>query len=211
MPNPGRTFWNADAISDSGAKYQERFNAQAPAWCRPGFVTLNRDQQYLSLFVDDEVSGSWFARHGLTPDGYQSEFDAAAAKGFFPACVQAAGDDKVSARFAAIFVKSEDKVAKQFHAKGPVESAAIDAIIKQAMTDSPVRHASLAIVHGTKLVYARGYTMAEPDWPQVEPTTCFRLASVSKSVTALAVYQLIEKGSLKLSHKLQDLLALKTP
>jgi len=92
-----------------------------------------------------------------------------------------------------------------------VANAGIDAIIQQAMKDSPVRDASLAIVHGTKLVYARGYTLAEPDWPQVQPATCFRIASVSKTVTALAIYQLIEAGTLKVAYKLQDILQLKTP
>ena len=151
------------------------------------------------------------ARHGLTPADYQNEFNTWTGNGFFPACVQAAGPDKAAARFAVIFVKSETVVAKQFSATGPVSNANIDAVIKQAMKDSPVRHASLSIVHGTRLVYARGYTMAEPNWPVVQPTTCFRMASVSKTVTSLAVYQLIEAGALKLGHKLQDILALKTP
>jgi CubicO group peptidase (beta-lactamase class C family) len=73
------------------------------------------------------------------------------------------------------------------------------------------RHASLAIVHGTKLVYARGYTFAETDWPIAQPTTRFRLASVSKTITSLAVFQLIEAGSLALTDTLQSILELKTP
>jgi CubicO group peptidase (beta-lactamase class C family) len=92
-----------------------------------------------------------------------------------------------------------------------VANTNIDNVIKQAMKDSPVRHASLAIVHGTKLVYARGYAMAEPEWPAVQPTTGFRMASVSKCATALAIYQLIESKTLSLTDKLQDILQLKTP
>jgi CubicO group peptidase (beta-lactamase class C family) len=210
VPN-GKTLWNADGVSDGSSTYQQRFNAETSGWCRVAFVTLNTDHQYLSLFVDNEVPGSWYARHGITPDEYQVEFDHWTGKGFFPVCVQAAGPDKDSARFAAIFVKSESTVAKQFTATGPVANTSIDNVIQQAMKDSPVRHASLAIVHGTQLVYARGYTMAEPDWPIVQPTTCFRMASVSKCATALAAYQLIEKGKLKLKDKLQDILQLKTP
>jgi len=151
------------------------------------------------------------ARLDMTPDGYQTEFNTWTGKSFFPVCVQAAGSSAASARFAALFVQSENTVTKQFHATGPVANTDIDNVIRQAMQDSPVRHASLAIVHGTKLVYARGYTMAEPDWPVVQPTTFFRVASVSKTVTALAVFQLIESGKLKLSDKLQNILQLKTP
>jgi CubicO group peptidase (beta-lactamase class C family) len=211
VPNPGKTFWNADGVSDSAGEFQGRFNTETSGWCRVGFVTLNKDSQYLSLFVDNEVSGSWYARHAMTPSDYQIEFDSWTGKGFLPACVQAAGSDKNSARLAAIFVKSENTVPKQFTATGPTANTGIDKVIRQAMQDSPVRHASLAIVYRTKLVYARGYAMAEPDWPAVQPTTCFRLASVSKCSTALAIYQLIEAGMLKLTHTLQYILQLKTP
>jgi CubicO group peptidase (beta-lactamase class C family) len=210
VPNMGHVLWNNDGLLDDAATYQARFNAETSAWCRPSFVTLDVDNRYMSLFVDSEV-GPWVARHNMTPDGYQTEFDTWTGKSFFPVCVQAAGSSAASARFAALFVQTEGTTAKQFHATGPVTNNGIDNVIRQAMQDSPVRHASLAIVHGTKLVYARAYTMAEPDWPVVQPTTCFRMASVSKTVTALAIFQLIEAGKLKLSDKLQDLLQLKTP
>ncbi len=210
VPNTGHVLWNSDGLLDDAAIYQARFNADTSAWCRPAFVTLDGDNRYMSLFVDNEV-GPWVGRHDMTPDGYQTEFNTWTGKSFFPVCVQAAGSSASSVRFAALFVQSENTVAKQFHASGPVANTDIDNVIHQAMEDSPVRHASLAIVHGTKLVYACGYTMAEPDWPVVQPTTFFRMASVSKTVTALAVFQLIESGKLKLSDKLQDILQLKTP
>ena len=210
VPNTGHVLWNNDGLLDDTATYQARFNAETSAWCRPAFVTLDGDNRYMSFFVDNEV-GPWVARHNMTPDSYQTEFNTWTGKSFFPVCVQAAGSSGSSARFAALFVQSENAVAKQFHATGPVANTDIDNVIRQAMQDSPVRNASLAIVHGTKLVYARGYTMAEPNWPTVQPTTFFRMASVSKTVTALAVFQLIETGKLKLSDKLQDILQLKTP
>ena len=57
---------------------------------------------------------------------------------------------------------------------------------------------------------ARGYTLAPPDWPTCQPTTPFRIASVSKTVTALALYQAIEAGRLKLDDRMQDILALRS-
>ena len=210
MPNTDKTLWNTDGISDTAAGYQARFNAEASAWCRPAFVTLNGDNQYLSLFVDREI-GPWVARHNMTPADYQTEFNTWTGKHYFPVCVQAAGSSAQSARFSALFAKSETTVPKQFHATGPAANAAIDAVIQAAMRDSPVRHAALGIVQGTKLVYARGYTMAEPDWPLAQPTTRFRLASVSKTITALAIFQLIQAGTLHLGDKLEAILKLKTP
>jgi CubicO group peptidase (beta-lactamase class C family) len=212
-PNSRQTFWNNDGILDSASTYQGRFDAEFSEWCRPAFVTLNTSRQYLSLFVDSQI-GAWQAQHGLTPAQYQDAFDKWKQQGYFPACVQAAGPDANSATFAAIFVKSQDTAKKKFTPTGPVTNTSIDNVIQQEMQAAgPVRHAALAIVHGTQLVYARGYTLAEPDWPVVQPTTCFRLASCSKTPTALAIFQLIDEGLLNTSpwDKLQDILALKTP
>ena len=210
VPNSGQTLWNNDGITDSASYYQQRFDAENSGWARPAFVTLNTSAQYLPLFVDDQI-GPWQARHGLTPAGYQTEFDTWTKQGYFPICVQAAGPDSSSATFAAIFAKSQRVVAKPFLATGPVANAQIDAVVQQAMQNYGVRHASLAIVQGTQLVYARGYTMAEAGWPTAEPTTCFRLASVSKLPTAIAIYQLIQAGKLNLSATAQSILGLKTP
>lgn len=211
MPNTGNVLWNNDGLVEDAGSYQARFNAETSAWCRPSFVTLDGDNRYMSLFVANET-GPWVARHNLTPPEYQIEFNTWTAKNYFPICVQAAGSSAASARFAALFVQSEDIVAKEFSATGPIANAAIDAVVQQTMQEYPtVRHASLAIVHGRKLVYARGYTLAEPSWPVVQPTTRFRLASVSKTITSLAVFQLIEAGKLALSDPLQGILQLKTP
>jgi CubicO group peptidase (beta-lactamase class C family) len=211
VPNADNTLWNNDGLQDSASDYQSRFNAETAAWIRPSFVTLNGDNQYLSVFVANEV-GPYWARHGMSPADYQDYFNTYTAEGFFPGCVQAAGADALSARFAALFDKSSDIIAKQFTATGPVANSAIDAAVQKIMVAYPVaRQASLAIVHGTQLVYARGYTMAEPDWPVVQPTTFFRLASVSKTVTALAIFQLIDSGKLKLTDTLQGILTLTKP
>lgn len=209
VPNTDKVIWNADGLVETADAYQNRFNAQTSGWCRPSLVTVSPDTRYLSLFVDNEV-GPWVARHAMTADQYQKEFDTWTPKGYFPICVQGGGSGS-STRYAALFVKSEAAVGKQFQATGPVANADIDAVIAQAMKDSPVRHASLAIVKGTKLVYARAYTWGEPDWPLAQPTSRFRLASVSKTVMALAIYQLIESMGLKLGDKVQDILQLKTP
>jgi CubicO group peptidase (beta-lactamase class C family) len=211
MPNTRAVLWNNDGLLDDPGDYQARFDAETSAWCRPAFVTLNGDNRYLSLFTADET-GPWVARHDLTPAQYQAEFDTWTAKGYFPARVQAAGSSAASARFAALFVRREAPVPKHFTATGPVANHHIDAVVREVMRTAPVaRHAALAIVHGTKLVYARGYTLAEPDWPIARPTTRFRLASVSKTVTALAAMQLIQAGALHPADTLQGILQLKTP
>ena len=209
QPNPGATLWNCDALDDTPDYYQARFDAETAAWIRPGFVTVGPGNTYMSLFVANEM-GPWQARHNMTPGEYQTQFSALTAGGYFPVCVQASGADAASARFAALFVQQQTIVPRQFTPTGPVANKHIDDVVRAMMqTDPTVRHAALAIVHGTKLVYARGYTLAEPDWPIVQPTTFFRLASVSKLVTALAVFQLLETGALDAARSVQDYLQLK--
>ena len=209
--NPDATLWNCDGLTESPADYQARFDAETAAWIRPGFVTVGPSNTYMSLFVANEI-GPWQARHNMTPAEYQTQFDALTAQEYFPVCVQAAGADAASAHFAALFVQQQTIVPRQFTPTGPVADASIDAVVQALMQSHPtVRHAALAIVHGTKLVYARGYTLAEPDWPIVQPTTFFRLASVSKLVTALAVFQLLETGALDAARSVQDYLNLSAP
>jgi CubicO group peptidase (beta-lactamase class C family) len=211
MPNTGAVPWNNDGLTEDAGAYQGRFDAETSAWCRPSFVTLDGDNRYMSLFVADEI-GPCVARHNMTPDGYQTEFNRWTAKNYFPICVQAAGSSATAARFAALFVQTEDIVAKRFSATGPIANAKIDNAVQEIMQTYPVaRHASLTVVHGKRLVYARGYTLAEQSWPVVQPTTHFRVASVSKTVTALAVFQLIEHKTLALTDTLQSILQLKTP
>lgn len=208
LPNTGKTIWNADGINETSDQYQARFNAQAAGWCRPAQVATTGGR-YASLFVHNDI-GPWVARHGMSADGYQNEFNAWTAKSYFPISVQGGGSG-ADTRYTALFVKQETPLPQMFTPVGPTVNDAIDNVILAAMRDSPVFNASLAIVHGKKLVYARAYSYGEPDWPVCQPTSYFRIASVSKFVTALAIYQLIGEGKLALTDKLQDILQLKTP
>jgi hypothetical protein len=201
--------WNADGVLESGSDFQARFDAEVSGWCRLSHITLDAEQRYLSMFVDRQI-GPWIAEFGLTSDGYQSKFDALTQEGFFPICVQGGGSGS-STRYAAVFVKQEDPRPEQFSATGPVANADIDNVIHAAMMNSPVGHASLAIVHAGKLVYARGYSWGDADWPVCQPTSRFRMASVSKTVAALAIYQLIGEHELALTETVQSILQLKTP
>jgi CubicO group peptidase (beta-lactamase class C family) len=209
LPNTANTVWNADGVNETGDQYQARFNAQAAGWCRPVQVATNGAGHFFSMFAHNEI-GPWVARHGMTADAYQAEFNIWTAKGYFPLSVQGGGSGS-DTRYTALFAKQETALPQTFTPVGPTANAAIDNVIMQAMRDSPVWNASLAIVHGKKLVYARAYSYGEPDWPICQPTSRFRIASVSKFVTALAIYQLIGEGKLALTDKLQDILQLKTP
>ncbi len=61
------------------------------------------------------------------------------------------------------------------------------------------RGASLAIARNGRLVWARGYGLADADLGQpVQPTSIFRVGSITKTITAIAVMKLVEDGELGL-------------
>jgi len=209
--NPAKTIWNADGIDETLAVSQQRFNAQTSSFARLRFMTSSRGQRFLSIYSDDQI-GPWLAEGNLTSAGYQAAFNTQTANGFFPLLVQAAGEG-AAARFSVIFTKQETILPR-----GPVVTSAastavpaIDSAMQSIMQASNVRGASLAITKGTRLVYAAGYTNAEAGYPQTKPLTYFRLASLSKTITALAIHVLIEKGSISLGKTIQSILNLKTP
>ena len=87
----------------------------------------------------------------------------------------------------------------------------IDQAVRKVMAGGGVHGASLAIVSGTRLVFAKGYTLGPPSTPLVGPTTYFRQASVSKLITSLAIMQLVDEGKLTLGTRMQSILHLRAP
>ena len=55
-----------------------------------------------------------------------------------------------------------------------------------------------AVVHGDEAVLLQGFGRTETDGDAVDPDAPFFIASLSKSLTAIAVMQLVEQGSLRL-------------
>jgi N-acyl-D-amino-acid deacylase len=87
--------------------------------------------------------------------------------------------------------------------------AAFDREMEQFMQARGVPGGALAVVKDRRLVYAKGYGWADRDARrEVRPDSLFRIASVSKPVTAVAVMKLVEEGRLDLDAPAFDLLRL---
>jgi CubicO group peptidase (beta-lactamase class C family) len=210
VDNPQGVCWTMDGLADTAGGYQSRFDAVVPAWGRPFQVAVSPDARYASIFRDD-LTGDFVARHELTSAGYQQEFDRLVPQGYWPVSVRGGGAG-AAARFAVVFAKTDQPVGLSWRPPtGPVSNAAIDDVMRQAMERHRIRGAGLALVRKGKLVYARGYTLAEPGYPKVQPTTRFRQASVSKFIVALAIHRLIQDGQLTLTTPVQDVLSLTHP
>lgn len=79
---------------------------------------------------------------------------------------------------------------------------AYDSIIPAFMARYRVPGASVAVMRNGKLVFARGYGYADTTSKAlVDPTSLFRIASVTKTITSAATMKLVEQGALSLDAK----------
>ncbi|WP_186776398.1 serine hydrolase domain-containing protein [Rubripirellula reticaptiva] len=77
--------------------------------------------------------------------------------------------------------------------------AVYDRSMREFMKEHRIPGASIAVTNRGKVVFARGYGYADvSNGEQVNPDSLFRIASISKPITAVAILQLIEKGKLSL-------------
>ena len=87
------------------------------------------------------------------------------------------------------------------------ELAAFDDLLVRFVREQDAPGASLALAHRGKLLYARGFGLADrATGAPVRPTTRFRIASVSKPLTAVAILKLVEAGKLGLDDPVLPLL-----
>jgi N-acyl-D-amino-acid deacylase len=85
---------------------------------------------------------------------------------------------------------------------------AFDAPLRQFLQQWELPGATVAVMEEGKLAFARGYGFAGPDTDEpVDPGALFRIGSLSKPVTAVAVLNLVEQGDLALDDRALDILS----
>ncbi len=90
--------------------------------------------------------------------------------------------------------------------------APFDDLMLKFLADNQVPGAALAVAKDGKLVYARGFGHADQQLGlPVQPGMRFRIASISKPITAAAILKLIEMGLLKLDDHVFAVLQIALP
>lgn len=85
--------------------------------------------------------------------------------------------------------------------------AAFDEMMLDFLKTNQAPGASLAVTKDSKLIYARGFGYADVESKRpVQPDSLFRIASISKPITAVAVLQQVEQGKFKLDDRVFDVL-----
>ena len=92
---------------------------------------------------------------------------------------------------------------------GPMESSMepFRTEMSKLMLEHQVPGASLAVARHGKVVYANAFGFADVSSKElVQPESLFRIASISKPITAVAILQLVERGQLQLEDRVVDCL-----
>ncbi len=86
------------------------------------------------------------------------------------------------------------------------ELSVLDETMRDYMTSRDISAGSLAVTYKGRLVFARAYTWSTADATPTEPSSLFRIASISKPITAAAVMKLVEEQKLGLDDTVFDIL-----
>jgi N-acyl-D-amino-acid deacylase len=86
--------------------------------------------------------------------------------------------------------------------------AAYDQAIPELMKKYAIPGGAVAVLRDGKLIYARGFGYADVEnKTPVKPDALFRIASVSKPITSVAIMKLVEDGKLKLDDRVAPFIA----
>ena len=107
----------------------------------------------------------------------------------------------------ALTLAATGTVSAQSGAAMALEQARVDALMNRFVGPNEPG-AAVVVSRGDSVVFAAGYGVADVTTSaRITPATAFRLASVSKQMTAAAILTLVDSGRLRLDARLDALLA----
>jgi len=172
----------------TSAQYQTEFNNLANQGYRlvhvSGYGVGNQDF-YAAIW--EKTSGpAWVARHRMTSPEYQGEFNNYYYQGYRLEMI------------SGYTVGNQDRYAAIWRSVGmsPADIGFIDGKIQAYMQKHNLPGMSIGVVKDGRLVFAKGYGFADTqNQVKVNPAHLFRIASVSKPITGVAIMNLIEEGN----------------
>ncbi len=160
------------------------------------------------VWVADKPAPAWELRQGLTAAQYREEEDHWTSRGYRPQNVTAYVQDG-QVLYAAVWARDAAAVPLPRTGRFVPELEPFDRALTQFMRDRHIPAGALAVVKDGRLVLSRGYGYADREWTKPLPDGApFRLASLSKMMTAAAVRKLIREGKLTRATRVFELLVL---
>ncbi|MBK8097375.1 MAG: serine hydrolase [Planctomycetes bacterium] len=208
-PNTFGTGWGVQ-IDATHAEWVETYDGHTEAEHRLACVGMSEHQSYISAWHDDRM-GLLAVRSNYTTAGFDTQVSSLGNAGYDLYCV-AAGGTGAALRHAGGFATLSGIQGRTLTTTGAANPtfAVIDTYMRSHIQAEGVRAASIAITKDGRLVYARGYTWAESGYPITQPTSNFRIASLAKVPTAVAIHKLMEQqpGALSYSSRPATLLSI---
>src|SRR3569833_1711613 len=173
----------------TASDYQTWFNTYTGQGYRLVLVNsyVVANVEYYVAIWDKSTSGPWVARSGMTSNRYQAESDNNFYQGYVPRCVSG----NQAGHYAALWVNPVMRSS---------DMATIDSGINAYMTKYGIPGLSLAVTQNDRLVFAKGYGMADTASSTIAtPKSRFRIMSISKSITSSAIMKLRDAGKFKLT------------
>lgn len=179
----------------TSSQYQSEFDkyvSQGYQLTQFSGYSLNGSDRYAAVWEKISNAPPWVARHGLSGQDYQLEMNDLYYQGYRPVVVEGY-DVGGTTRFGGIWVNTAFSAA---------DLAKIDEIVARYMAPQPTVGLSFAVTRNDRLVFAKGYGVADKSTgAPVRTNSLFRVASVSKPITAAAIMRLVQDGQLSLNDK----------
>ncbi|MCC6280611.1 MAG: serine hydrolase [Saprospiraceae bacterium] len=181
----------------TSAEYQAEVNEKASQGYRLTKVSgysLSNAPRFAAIWVKT-TGPALAARHALSgAQNYQDEFDRLYYQGYRPVWVN------------GYTVNNQDVYAGIWTCSDPFkanEMEAVDNLVEAYMQTNGIPGLSIAIARNGKLVLAKTYGFADQEaGEKVAPRHKFRIASVSKPITATAIMRLEQTNKLELNEKI---------
>ena len=179
----------------TNADYQTKFNSYFQQGYRLKMVSAYNigSTDYYAAIWEKRTGRFWTARHRMTALGYQNEFDNHAYSGYKLNQISGYAMNG-QARYAAVWESTG--------AWSDADLLHIDKTVRNFMQRFDVPGTSIAIAKDGKLIFAKGYGVMDKTTREAPgPNTMFRVASVSKPVTSVAIMKMIQDNQLKIGDK----------
>jgi CubicO group peptidase (beta-lactamase class C family) len=173
-----------------------------------GGGSVSKTRRYFLIYRDDTIPGTAL-KPNLTEQGaYQAMEDGKAADKW---PIRISGTSLIGAeqRFTVVLADypHDKEPARSWTISRPTYPASagplpwkpfkpLEQVFRDSMKRNSVHAGQIAVAYKGRLIYTAGFTWAPPGYPVTSPTTRFRVGSISKTITALAVCQLWEQGKL---------------
>lgn len=175
----------------TAAQYQQAFNDNM----KQGYVlktvsgySKNGTDLYAAIW-EKVASPMWAARHGVSNANYQYVFDNMYYQGYKPVYVNAYASGS-GCEYNAIWTNTNMK---------PADIGFIDEAVNKYMSDENVKGLSIAICKDGRLVFAKGYGLADiASGEEMSPDQSLRIMSISKPVTSVGIMTLLDQNKINL-------------